>query len=139
MSEFTNRAAYLRGLADGMKLDTETNEGRLISELLDFVGDLAAEIEAIDDEQGFIADQIDELEEEVELIGDEVFGDYDEYEEYDEDDEFELTCESCGAELIVTGEELIEEDLACPVCGEPIEIEIECDCDCDDDCDCDCE
>ena len=56
----------------------------LKGKIIDFLGDLAAEVEAIDDEQGFIADQLDELDEEVEIIGDEVFGDYDD-EDYDED------------------------------------------------------
>ena len=36
MAELTNRAAYLKGLADGMKLDTEKNEGKLLSEIIDF-------------------------------------------------------------------------------------------------------
>ena len=34
MSELTNRAAYLQGLADGLKLDKETTEGKLIDELI---------------------------------------------------------------------------------------------------------
>ncbi len=138
MSEFTNRAAYLKGLADGMKLDTDKNEGRLLSEIIDFLGDLSAEIEAIDDEQGFIADQLEELEEEVELIGDEVFAD-DEY-DYD-DDEFQITCEACGEDIIVTTEDLMDGEILCPSCGETIEFDFDCDCDCEDcDCDdCDCE
>ena len=49
MAEMTNRAAYLKGLADGMRLDTEKNEGKLLSEIIDFLCDLSAEVEAIDD------------------------------------------------------------------------------------------
>ncbi|MBR5155438.1 MAG: hypothetical protein IKW62_03010 [Clostridia bacterium] len=136
MSEFTNRAAYLKGLADGMKLDTEKNEGKLLSEIIDFLCDISAEIEAIDDEQGFIADQLDELEEEVELIGDEVFEDYD---DEDYDDEFQITCEACGEDIIVTTEDLMDGEILCPTCGETIEFDFDCDCDCED-CDCeDCE
>ena len=33
--ELTERVAYLRGLAEGMKLDTETNEGKLISVIIE--------------------------------------------------------------------------------------------------------
>ena len=137
MSEFTNRAAYLKGLADGMKLDAETNEGKLLSEIIDFLGDLSAELEAIDDEQGFIADQLEELEEEVEIIGDEVFAD--DEDDYDEDDEFQITCEACGEDIIVTTEDLMDGEILCPNCGETIEFDFDCDCDCED-CDCeDCE
>ena len=141
MAEFTNRAAYLQGLADGMKLDTAKNEGKLLREIIDFLADIADEIEALDDEQGFIADQIDELEEEVEMIGDEVFCDCDE--DYDEDDEFEISCDGCGEDIIVTTEDLMDGEILCPNCGEKIEFDFECDCDCDcEDCDCedcDCE
>lgn len=134
MAEFTNRAAYLQGLADGMKLDTEKNEGKLLREIIDFLADMADEIEALDDEQGFIADQLDELEEEVEIIGDEVFDDYDE--DYD-DDEFQITCEACGEDIIVTTEDLMDGEILCPNCGETIEFDFDCDCDCcDGDCDC---
>ena len=61
MSEITNRAAYLKGLADGLKLDTEKAEGRLIAELISLVGDIADQVEAIDDEQMFIEDKLDEV------------------------------------------------------------------------------
>ena len=62
MSELTKRASYLKGLADGMKIDTETNEGKLLSAIIDFLNDMADEVEAIDEEQGFIADAIDGIE-----------------------------------------------------------------------------
>jgi predicted nuclease with TOPRIM domain len=132
MAEFTNRAAYLKGLADGMKLDTEKNEGKLLSEIIDFLCDISAEIEALDDEQGFIADQIDELEEEVELIGDEMFEDYDD----EDDEEFEICCEACGKDILISAEDLMDGEIICPYCGEVIEFEFDCDCDCED-CNCD--
>ena len=34
MSEITNRASYLLGLAEGLNIDTEKPEGKLISEML---------------------------------------------------------------------------------------------------------
>ena len=140
MSELTYRAAYLRGLIDGMKINTEKDEGKLLGEIVDFLYDMSVEIEAIDDEQGFIADQIDELEEEVELIGDEVFGDCDcDCDcDYDEDDEFQICCEACGKDIVVSAEDLMDREILCPYCGETIEFEFDCDCDCED-CDCDCE
>lgn len=134
MSEISNRAAYLKGLADGLKLDTETTEGQLLAGILDLLGDVAEEIEMLDEEQGFIIDKVDELEEVVEIIGDEAFG-YD-----DEDDFYTLVCENCGAEIDLTGDDL--DDIAdgvfkCPDCGEIIELDLD-DCDCDCDCGCDC-
>ncbi len=138
MAELTNRAAYLKGLADGMKLDAEKNEGKLIAEIIDFLSDIAVEIESLDAEQGFLADQIEDLDEEVEVIGNEVF---DEYYDAEEDDEFEICCQGCGEEIIVSAEDLMDGEILCPTCGATIEFDFDCDCDCAEcDCeDCDCE
>ncbi len=135
MSEISNRAAYLKGLADGLKLDTETTEGKLLDGILNLLADMAEDLEMIDSEQMFLADKIEEMEDVIEVIGDEVYG-YDE-----EDDLYTLVCEECGAEIDLTGDDL--DDLAdgvfkCPDCGEIIEIDFD-DCDCDCDCDCGCE
>ena len=135
MSDLTNKASYLKGLSDGMKLDTEKNEGKLLSEIISFLGDIADKIELIDDEQGFIADKIDEIEEVIDIIGESVYGDDD---ECDCDEEFCITCENCGEQFEVTEEDLMDGSVLCPQCGEEIEFDFDCDC-CDcghDDCDC---
>lgn len=135
MSEISNRAAYLKGLADGLKLDKETTEGQLIDGILNLLGDMSEEMEMLDQEQAFLADKIDEMDDVIEMIGDEAFGvDYD-----DDDDMYTLVCENCGAEIDLTGDDL--DDIAdgvfkCPDCGEVIELDFD-DCDCD--CDCGCE
>ena len=41
MANITDRTAYLRGLAEGMKLDREVNEQRLILELLDVMDEIS--------------------------------------------------------------------------------------------------
>ncbi len=131
MSELTNRAAYLKGLADGMKLDKEKDEARLLSEIIDFLGDIADKVDAIDEEQGFFADALDDLEEEIDVIGNEVFDEYDEFDECDDDDEFQITCQGCGEEIIITTEDLMDGEILCPTCGDTIEFDFDCDCDCD--------
>lgn len=135
MSDLTNKASYLKGLSDGMKLDTEKNEGKLLSEIISFLGDLAEKIELIDDEQGFFADKLDEIEEVIDIIGEHVYGD----DECDCDDDLCFTCENCGEEILITDEDLMDGSILCPQCGQEIEFEFDCDCcDCDHD-DCDCE
>lgn len=137
MAELTNRAAYLKGLADGMKLDTEKNEGKLFAEIIDILNDMAVAVESLDAEQGFLADQIEELDEEIEVIGNEVF---DEYYDAEDDEEFEIRCQGCGENIIVTTEDLMDGEILCPSCGETIEFDFDCDSDCDNcDCDGDCE
>ena len=135
MSELTNRASYLTGLADGLKLDTEKPEGKLIDEMLKLISEMAEALEAIDDEQAFVADKLDEMEEVIDIIGENVFGD-------DEDDDvYTLVCDKCGAEIEFTEDDLDElasGEFVCPECGAEIELNFdECDCGCDCGCDCD--
>lgn len=135
MSELTNRASYLTGLAEGLKLDTEKPEGKLIDEMLKLISEMAEALEAIDDEQAFVADKLDEMEEVIDIIGENVFGD-------DEDDDvYTLVCDKCGAEIDFTEDDLDElanGEFVCPECGAEIELNFdECDCGCDCDCDCD--
>ena len=131
MSEISNRASYLKGLADGLKLDKTTTEGQLIDGLLNLVSDISDELEMLDQEQGFLADKIDEMDDVIEMIGDETFG----YDDDEDDDMYTLVCENCGAEIDLTGDDL--DDIAdgvfkCPDCGEVIELDLgDCDCDCD--------
>lgn len=137
MSELTNRASYLTGLADGLKLDTEKPEGKLIDEMLKLISEMAEALEAIDDEQAFVADKLDEMEEVIDIIGENVFGD-------DEDDDvYTLVCDKCGAEIDFTEDDLDElasGEFVCPECGAEIELNFdECDCGCDCGCDCDCD
>ena len=131
MSELTNQAAYLQGLAEGLKLDTEKPEGKLINELLALVSDMANELEALDDEQAFVADKLDEMEDVIDIIGESVYGDDDDDED---DDVYTLVCDNCGAEIDFTGDDLDDiagGDFICPECGKTIELDFEeCDCDC---------
>ncbi|MBD9008968.1 MAG: hypothetical protein EGR16_01340 [Clostridiales bacterium] len=136
MSELTNRASYLQGLAEGLKLDTDKTEGKLIGELLNLVSDMANELESLDDEQAFVADKLDEMEDVIDVIGENVFGDdYDD----DDDDVYTIVCDNCGAEIDFTGDDLDDiasGDFVCPECGKTIELdfdECECDCGCDHD------
>ena len=135
MSELTNKASYLKGLADGMKLDTEKNEGKLLAEIIDFLSMISEKMELLDDEQGFIADKLDEMEEVIDIIGESVYGDDDC--DCDCDEDFCITCESCGEQFEITDEDLMDGSINCPNCGQEIEFDFDCDCDCG--CDCDCE
>ncbi len=121
MSYFTEKAAYLKGLAEGLEIDSSTKEGKLLNAMLDVITDMADEIEMLDEKQDDLLDLISDIVDE---------------EEEDDLDYFEIECEKCG-HVICLDEDLLdsEDDIVCPVCGEVIELEIDCDCDCDcDDC-----
>lgn len=130
MSDLTNKAAYIKGLADGMKLDTEKNEGKLIKEMIDFLADVSEKIDLIDDEQGFIADKLDDMDDVLEIFGKELYGD----DECD-DDTFVVTCDNCGEEIEICEEDLMDGSINCPNCGQEIEFDFDDECDCGCGCD----
>ena len=47
--EITEKVAYLKGLAEGMELDTEKKVGKLLSAIIDVLDDIALELEDVKD------------------------------------------------------------------------------------------
>lgn len=132
--ELSNKAAYIKGLADGGNFDKDTAEGKIIYALLDLVQDMAKTVEGIDDEVDFVNNKLDEHEEIMDLIGEHVFGGDD---DFDDEDTYQTTCPECGSEVYFTEEDLddINEGLfSCPECGAKIDLDFGgCDCGCEHD------
>ena len=143
----SEKSAYLKGLMDGMKLSTETDEGKMISAIVDLLGDMAKKITDIEDTTIAISDELDEIEEDLDAIEDFIMDEDDEDEDYDyeedeldwDDDEeseegfdfgdedstiYEVEC-VCG-EVINFDEETLEKgSIICPNCGESLEFSFE--------------
>lgn len=136
----SERISYVKGLAEGMKLDTDSNEGKLITAILDILSDISEEIDAINEEQFNIADQLDEVDEDLSNLEDIIYDDdecdgdcecCDEDCEFNDDDIYEVTCPKCNDVIYLDAEMLEEEGIACPNCGTNLEFDFECDCDCE--------
>ena len=48
--ELKEKVAYIKGLMEGMKFDTETNEGKLLTAIVGVLGDMAAEVTDMDED-----------------------------------------------------------------------------------------
>lgn len=129
----TERAAYIKGLAEGLDLDAQTKEGKIISALLELCSDMAAEIasikediEEIDDDLNYLDEYVEELDDDLQAVEDyldEELEDEDEDEDIDFDDDFDDDddfcdgdCESCDG--CPDGSEFYE--ILCPSCGEQV-------------------
>ena len=144
----SEKSAYLKGLMDGLKLNTESDEGKMIAAIVDLLGDLTRKVTDIEDTTIAISDELDEIEEDLDAIEDFIMDDEDEYDEdededfdWDEEDEdeefeegfdfgdeettiYEVQC-ICG-EVINFDEETLEEgSIICPNCGETLEFDVE--------------
>ena len=131
--EITEKVAYLKGLADGLGLDAETKEGKILLAMIDVLDDIALEIEDLKDAQDELGDGLDAVSDDLEDVEDVLFGedDYDDYDEdEDEDDEesedcYATTCPNCE-EVIYFDETILDDgEVICPNCGEKLEFELE--------------
>ena len=141
----SEKSAYLKGLMDGLKLSTESDEGKMIAAIVDLLGDLTKKVTDIEDTTIAISDELDEIEEDLDAIEDFIMDEDedDDYEddwddEWDEDEDYEegfdfgdedsiiyeVTC-ACG-EVINFDEDTLEEgSIICPNCGENLEFSFE--------------
>lgn len=129
MGYLIERVSYLRGLADGMKLNKESDEVRLLEEIIELIDDVATSVEALEEQHDDLSETLADLEED--------FCDLEDYIYEDEDDDElccdEIECPNCGSILSID-EDLIADDdsitVQCPGCGEDVTIDFECDGDC---------
>ena len=132
--EITEKVAYIKGLAEGMELDTDKKIGKLLSAIIDVLDDMALEIEDLKDAQEELGDGLDAVSDDLEDVEDVVFGEDDEddededdyeYDELDEDEDcYATTCPTCE-ETIYFDESVLEDgQVICPNCGEKLEFDL---------------
>ena len=89
------KAAYLKGLCEGLGVEPETKEGKLWGALCDLVSDMAHEIEDLQQSNLDFADALDDISEDLTYL-EELTCDLDVPEDM-MDEECSGDCESCGA------------------------------------------
>ena len=84
----SEKSAYLKGLMDGLKLNTESDEGKMIAAIVDLLGDVTKKVADIEDTTIAISDELDEIEEDLDAIEDYILDEDEDDDDEDEDDEF---------------------------------------------------
>ena len=143
----SEKSAYLKGLMDGLKLNTESDEGKMIAAIVDLLGDVTKKVVDIEDTTIAISDELDEIEEDLDAIEDYILDEEDDYDEDDDDDwsddedededseegfdfgdeettVYEVQC-ACG-NIIDFDEDVLESgSIVCDKCGETLEFSFE--------------
>ena len=133
----TEKVAYLKGLVEGLGVDETTKEGRIIKAMVEVLDDIALTVSDMEDGLSEISEQVDAIDEDLEDLEKDFYGDDDEDDEYDDDDDddadyYEVTCPKCGEKVYLDEELLSDGEMSCPNCGEKLEFDFGCDC-CDAD------
>ena len=98
----SEKAAYLKGLMDGLDLDTDKAEGKMISAMVELMCDVTKRLSDVEETTIAISDELDEIEEDLDAIEDFIM---------DEDEDCDCCCGDCD----------------CDDCDD-----CDCDCDCDE-------
>lgn len=110
----SEKAAYIRGLMEGMDLDPNAKETKLFNAIVDLLDDLSLSVEEMEDAYDELSGQVDEIDEDLGELEEEFYD-------------------------IELNEEMLDEgSIDCPNCGETLEFDLEEDdsCDCGENCDC---
>ena len=103
----SEKDAYVKGLAEGLGVKKKKKTGKIISEMLAILSDVADKLDGVKDDCENLKQYVEEIDEDLEVLEDEVYGD---------------------------GECCCDDD-DCDCCDDDCEDD-ECDCCDDDDCDC---
>ncbi len=144
MSNLSKKVSYLRGFAEGLDISPKSDEGKLISKMLEVIDEMADKIDALEESRNETDAILDDIDEELSWLADDIYGEDDfsddeddDYEDEDEDDDwlnddtngadndlFEIQCPNCGEDVMVDFDMLDEEKgIICPNCHEEIELE----------------
>ena len=139
MSNLTDRAAYLRGLADGMGLTKDTNENKLLLEMLSLMDEMAQKISELDEDVGELEAYVEDIDSDLADIEDALFGDEDDdcdcddddcdcddEDEYEELEELAFDCPYCGKAVMLKASDIdYDQSPVCEHCGKPFFTDIE--------------
>ncbi len=120
----SEKVAYLKGLAEGLDLDTaKSKEGKLISVMIGIMEELAMSVEDLEENALNLGEEIDVLSDDLADVEEVVFDEDEDSEDYD-DDWFEVECPSCGADILVDDDALVDGEVECPSCGTRYAMEL---------------
>ena len=145
--KLTEKMSYLKGLIDGLEIDTSTKEGKALIQMSDVMSELVLYVEDLQSQIDELTELCDILDEDLGAVEDDFYEDYDcdecdgdcdecdddDDDDCDDDDEFdfdddddelyEITCPTCG-DTILLDEGMIEEgSINCPNCDELLEFD----------------
>ena len=124
----SEKVAYLKGLAEGLNLDTEkSKEGKLIAVMIGILEEIGLSIEDLEENTQALGEEIDVLSDDLSDVEDVVF---DEDEDEDEDDEdydddwFEVECPTCEEPLVIDDKALADGMIQCPNCHDKFALDL---------------
>jgi len=118
MSSLTDRVAYLKGLAEGMEIGEDSKMGKLITAMIDVLGDTAEAFQQLKEEFEELDEYVESIDDDLTEIEETLFDDDDDDNDDDYDDDLiECECPKCSETVYLDadGFDLTKEHV-CPKC-----------------------
>ena len=118
----SEKVAYLKGLSEGLKISADSDQGRVITEIIGVLQDVADSVSALEEECDRLNEYVEEIDEDLGDVEETVYGDDEEDDDYEEDEDYdddviEIECPNCG-ETICVPPTVDYAHLICPACNE---------------------
>lgn len=124
----TERVAYLKGLFEGLEIDTEKKEGKLLSGMLSALDELAEAVTTLKQQNEELLDELDDVYEELSAITEDFLLDSDDTEDEiapdPDQDLYQVVCPTCGEIIYLDQEMLGDGSIVCSACGEELEFDL---------------
>lgn len=130
MNSIISKVSYLSGLVDGLGIDQNTKEGKVLIEIVNVLKDMAQEISEISDSQKDMEEYIDAIDEDLSELQDGIYDDEYELCEDEGNNFIQLKCPNCSDDVYVDKDLLGQrEEITCPNCHNKMPLE-DCHCEC---------
>ena len=121
----SEKVAYLKGLAEGLNLDTEkSKEGKLISVMIGILEEVGLSIEDLEENAHALGEEIDALSDDLADVESVVFEDDEEDSGDYDDDWFEVECPNREEPLIIDDKALADGFIQCPNCETKFSLDL---------------
>ena len=120
----SEKVAYLKGLMEGLKIDADSDNGKMFQAIIDVLDEVALEIEDLTDEVMEVGDGLDVISDDLADVEELL---YDDEDEDDDEDEpvYMTTCPECEEEIYFDEDYLQDGVVVCPNCGAKLEFDAE--------------
>jgi len=118
----SEKVAYLKGLMEGLKIDAESDNGKMFKAIIDVLDEVALEIEDLTDEVMEVGDGLDVVSDDLADIEEMV---YDDEDEDDDEPVYMTTCPECEEKIYFDEDYLQDGTVVCPNCGAKLEFDAE--------------
>ncbi|MFR4979265.1 MAG: CD1247 N-terminal domain-containing protein [Butyricicoccus sp.] len=121
------RVAYLKGLFEGLDIDTEKKEGKPLAGMISAMEELAEAVTDLKQQNEELLDELDDVYDEISAVTEDFLAADDEDEDFAleaEEDLYQVICPTCGEVLYLNQDMLETGSIVCGACGEELEFDL---------------